>query len=997
MDELEKLKADLILKPLNSAQELQDWMYTYLDIKFPMGVVYPGSTHGPIDAMWRIYNLMKTGGSRDVPQVCMLASRDSYKTLSAAAIEVLCMIHFEISVAHGAAIKSQSEKAIQYVNSFFRKVGPYLEENNWKKISDSKAKIEWLTDKGDAIYLRIVVATVAGMNCISPYAFVDTDRGVLLAKDVLVEDVIKTYDYIQEKQVFNPIKKIGYTIKEARKIILSNGAELILSDDHQVFTQRGWITADQLRVGYKLHTEEKTKGTNCKQEVFSLDIDKRLDQMVLGQLLGDASLNFLPSGSVRFQVSHTKDQLEYLNDTKNIFEINGIHCNICEDKNNQFKLTTQCHDFFKNISSITHINGKKILTKEWIKLLTPESFSYLIMDDGTVNSKKIGVHKSQGIKISTFNFSKEENMMLVDKFKEYGFEASLWKKDKYTGVKLSKNSSRELSTVIRPYFSNCLKYKLLPPLEHSQFTREIDTGNIVLKTEPSSGFTWSNSSLSNLKYGRNLRKSIKNNLNTTIEKIELIGKQELIDIQVDTNNEHQKSFYANGVLVHNSEHVPMLFMDEIDVVQDPRALEEAKMIPSVYKNYFPLTVYLSTRKYAGGLMEKTLKDTERSGGEVLRWNIIDVTERLTNVEARTNEEKVLRYISRELPLQNLSPEEFAEINEESRDKYKAIEAYAGIAEHPMLSVMHNWLVDRPQGDFGNLYKPIFAVHNNFKQTSPEMGEAQLLCNKPSSSGLVYPRFCSVQNAIGIDEAWEYLSGDKIENKTLDELVQYMHNLGIEFYGAADWGDTDETAIGVFVKIAGGKAWLIDMTAAPGMEIPEIKEKLKELTEIYKVQKWFCDSNYPAYIKMLRKTDTVYGKIPAIGVKKGPDSVIDGITAVKAKIVDANNNRHFKVLKTRNNERVFDSFETYKLKLDGKGNPIDGKPEHGKDGVADIMDMIRYFHHSMFGRGSKVLFSYDLENIKGNPRTLQNKINDLTGNKTVNTLKSGKKKGIVWDI
>lgn len=610
MDELEKLKADLILKPLNSAQELQDWMYTYLDIKFPMGVVYPGSTHGPIDAMWRIYDLMKTGGSRDVPQVCMLASRDSYKTLSAAAIEVLCMIHFEISVAHGAAIKSQSEKAIQYVNSFFRKVGPYLEENNWKKISDSKAKIEWLTDKGDAIYLRIVVATVAGMN---------------------------------------------------------------------------------------------------------------------------------------------------------------------------------------------------------------------------------------------------------------------------------------------------------------------------------------------------------------------------------------------------SEHVPMLFMDEIDVVQDPRALEEAKMIPSVYKNYFPLTVYLSTRKYAGGLMEKTLKDTERSGGEVLRWNIIDVTERLTHAEARADKEKVLRYISRELPLQNLSPEEFAEINEESRDKYKAIEAYAGIAKHPMLSVMHNWLVDRPQGDFGNLYKPIFAVHNNFKQTSPEMGEAQLLCNKPSSSGLVYPRFCSVQNAISIDEAWEYLSGDKVENKTLDELVQYMHNLGIEFYGAADWGDTDETAIGVFVKIAGGKAWLIDMTAAPGMEIPEIKEKLKELTEIYKVQKWFCDSNYPAYIKMLRKTDTVYGKIPAIGVKKGPDSVIDGITAVKAKIVDANNNRHFKVLKTRNNERVFDSFETYKLKLDGKGNPIDGKPEHGKDGVADIMDMIRYFHHSMFGRGSKVLFSYDLENIKGNPRTLQNKINDLTGNKTVNTLKSGKKKGIVWDI
>jgi hypothetical protein len=610
-DQLEELKKQIVLKPLNNKEELRAWMSLFLDIKFPMGVVYPGSTHGPVDAMWRIYELMKTGESRDVPQTCMLASRDSYKTLSAAAIEVLCMLHFRISVAHGAAIKSQSEKAIQYVNSFFRKLSPFLEANGWNKISDSKAKIEWLTEKGDSIYLRIVVATVAGMN---------------------------------------------------------------------------------------------------------------------------------------------------------------------------------------------------------------------------------------------------------------------------------------------------------------------------------------------------------------------------------------------------SEHVPMLFMDEIDVVQDPRALEEAKMIPCVYKGYFPLTVYLSTRKYAGGLMEKTLKDTERSGGEILRWNILDVTERVTEAEARVNEPKVLRYISRELPLKNLSPEEFEELNEESRHKYEAFEAYAGIAEHPMLSIMRNNLVDRPQDDVGDLYKPIYAVHNNFKQTSPEMGEAQLLCNKPSSSGLVYPRFDRVENGISIDAAYSYLSGEEEKNRTLGELIEYMHNLGIEFYGAADWGNTDETAMGVFAKITGGKSWLIDIISAPNLEIPDIKLKIKELTEIYKVRRWFCDSNYPAYIKMLRKTTTNLGSnIPAIGVKKGAESVVDGITCVQSKIVDANNNRHFKVLETRNNERVFDSFEVYKWKIDGKGDPIDGKPEHGKDGTADIMDMVRYFFYSMFGRGSKVLFSYDLESAKNKPANLQNKINELSGTKESKYTKSGKKKGIVWDI
>jgi len=609
-EELEKIKKELILKPLNSAEELRDWMDVFFNIKFPMGVVYPTSTHSPVEAAWRIYELIKTGQSRDVPEIVLLSSRDSYKTLIASAIEVLCLIHFRFSIAHAAAVLSQSEKAVQYANSFFNKIQPYLEANGWKKTSDNKTRIEWRTDEGDNIYLRVLVMTRQGMN---------------------------------------------------------------------------------------------------------------------------------------------------------------------------------------------------------------------------------------------------------------------------------------------------------------------------------------------------------------------------------------------------SEHLPMLFMDEIDLIQDPRALEEAKMVPSVYKQYFPLTVALSTRKYAGGLMEARVRQAEKTGGEVLKWNIIDITERITPEEAKVSEPKVERYISRELPLRNISPHEFESLNDKEKLKFERFEAYSGIAEHPMLSVMKNYLVDRPQDDVGNLYKPVAAVRNNFKQTSPEMGEAQLLCNKPSSSGLVYPRFSIIENAISIDQAYSHLSGDDEKDKTLTELIKYMHDLGIEFYGAADWGNTDETSIGVFAKLAGGMTWLIDLLSAPDMEIPEIKEKMKELTELYKVKRWFCDSNYPAYIKMLKKTDTKYGKIPAIGVKKGVESVIDGITCVQSRIIDANNVRHFKVLKIQNTERVFDSFETYKWKLDGKGNPIDGKPEHGKDGTSDIMDMIRYYFHSMFGKGKTVMFTYELEGPQNRPSNLEGKIRELTGKTTVNYKKGNKNKGLVWDI
>ena len=609
-EEIEIIKSKLILKPLNSKEELRDWFYTYFDIKFPMGVVYPTSTHGPIESSWRIYELIKTGESKDVPEIVLLSSRDSYKTLIASATEVLCLIHFRFSIAHAAAILSQSEKAVQYANSFFSKIKPYLENNGWKKISDSKTKIEWKTDEGDNIYLRVLVMTRKGMN---------------------------------------------------------------------------------------------------------------------------------------------------------------------------------------------------------------------------------------------------------------------------------------------------------------------------------------------------------------------------------------------------SEHLPMLFLDEIDLIQDPGALEEAKMVPSIYKKYFPLTVGLSTRKYAGGLMEKKIRETQKAGGEILRWNIIDITERISHSEAQVDKPRVVRYISRELPLRNISEEKYSNLNEKEQLEYEKYEAYAGIAEHPMLPVMKNFLVERPQDDYGNLYKPVIAVRNNFVQLSPEMGEAQLLCNKPSSSGLVYPRFCSEKNSISVDEAYSYFSGEKEEGREFKELIKYMHNLGIEFFGAADWGNTDETSLGVFAKIAGGKSWLVDIISSPDMEIPEIIEKVKNLTENYKVQKWFCDSNYPAYIKMIKRTSTGLGKISAIGVKKGIDSVRDGITCVQSKIVDANNKTFFKIIKTESTERVFEAFETYKWKLDGKGDPIDGKPEHGKDGTADIMDMIRYYFHSMFGKGKSVLFTYDLENTKKRPVNLHSKINELTNKNDSNYRKSKGKKGIVWDI
>lgn len=573
--QIEEFKRNLIFKSLNSVEELRAWMFLFFDIDFPSGVVYPTSTHGPADAMWRIYELMKTGKSQDIPQVAMLSSRDSFKTLSAAAIEVLCFIHFRVSIAHAAAVIDQSDKAVQYANNFFRMLRPYLEFHGWKRATDNKKKIEWITDAGESIYLRILVMSIRGMN---------------------------------------------------------------------------------------------------------------------------------------------------------------------------------------------------------------------------------------------------------------------------------------------------------------------------------------------------------------------------------------------------SEHLPMLFIDECDIVQDARALKEAKMVPSIYKQYFPLTVYLSTRKFAGGLMEKTLKETLASGGEVLRWNILDVTERISHDVAQVDKPKVIRYISRNLPAENLSPEEWKTLPDEKKHNYEKFDAYAGIVSHPLLPVMRNYLVDRPQVDIGGLYKPLIAVNNNFKQVPPDMGEAQLLCNKPSSSGLVYPRFDNDKNVLSVKEAVKRLMGDDVEIDNFSYLRDHLKSLGVTICGGGDWGYTDYTALVIIALMPGGEAWLLDTFIMQHLELDDIVKYGKELQDTWNVDKWYVDQNYPAYLKTLKRKAGM--KCPSF-----TKVVEDGITGLQGKIVDSTNIRRFFVIDTPNNKCVIDAFGEYKWQLDGKGEIIEGKPYHDKEGVADLMDAIRYPAQNLFVKGKKPSYT-----SSGKPEDLKPKNN-----------------------
>lgn len=1001
--DLEKYKEEILLKPLESAEDLRNWIDLFLDIRFPVGTVHPESSHSPVAAMWRIYELFKTGGSADVPQVTLLASRDSFKTLSAAAIEVLCMLHFRIPMAHMAAIKQQSAKAVQYVSSFFRKLRPYLNANGWSKSSDSKTYIEWITDKNEVVYLNIVTCTIAGANCIDFNSMVCTPEGMKKAHELKQGDLLKSFDIWGDRYIYTKVLNTGIVEADSRELKFEDGSNIILGHKHKVFTKRGWVHASNLKIGDKVLPDKEQEIFNTKIKPSLTKIKWNLNSLIYGTLLGDASIQKLPSGNCRYQVFHCEEQKPYLIDIQKTFLENGIKASIIKDRLG-YKLYTQTHEIFKFAHSICYRNNIKTITPMWLPHIDEEAVAFSIMDDGTTHRKKVGRYKESAIDIALMGFKVKELEKLVNHFKKMGYEAKAHAfSKKYNQIRIPINHSRGLSEDIIQYFPDYFKYKLCYS-DNQKFC--IDTGTYKESTS-SKGFSWDDKKLPNTRGARRFSKRIKSQLSKTIVDIKLVGLQKLIGITIKDDDFNKKSFFANGTLVHNSEHVPLLCIDEVDVVQNPQALKEAKMIPSVYGKYFPLTVYLSTRKFAGGLMEKTLKETINAGGEVLRWNILDVCERIPHEIAKINEPKVPRYISRELPMVNVSPEEWSELSDERKNDFERFEAYSGIAEHQMLPIMKNYLVDRPQDQHGGLYKPLVSVHNNFKQIEPDMANAQLLCNKPSSSGLVYPRFIDELNTLTPEQAYEKISGDPMPETVTNPfefLVEYLKDLGITFIGGADWGYTDFTSLVVIALLPGGEMWLLDSFVEDKLELDDIVKYCLEFQEKYGITKWYAEQAYPAYLKTLKRKGMKFPKFKKV--------VEDGITAIQSKIVDSNNRRSFYVIRTPNNQIVRDAFGEYRWSLDGKGEIIEGKPFHDKEGVSDVMDSIRYPFQNIVGKGGSIILQSaggtDNKKTKrtNKPKTLQemaneanqqimkNKVNSLAVEKPKTDTKKNRKK-ILW--
>jgi len=128
----EELKSSILFTPCKTKEELHDWIMVFLDnrdtglgLDIPDCIVDDNKLNptncSPMDMIWEIYNHFMENKDEEVSRILYYASRDSYKTLCEAVIEVLALVHLNINVVHLAAIQEQSINSQIYVKHFFRK------------------------------------------------------------------------------------------------------------------------------------------------------------------------------------------------------------------------------------------------------------------------------------------------------------------------------------------------------------------------------------------------------------------------------------------------------------------------------------------------------------------------------------------------------------------------------------------------------------------------------------------------------------------------------------------------------------------------------------------------------------------------------------------------------------------------------------------------------------------------------------------------------------
>lgn len=245
------------------------------------------------------------------------------------------------------------------------------------------------------------------------------------------------------------------------------------------FAKRHKVTPIRGKSKHRKILIEKSKirtdlsGTEVMEKYQDTLTSKQLE-IILGSLLGDSyckTRKNVGNDTVNIIFGHSEDQLDFLkktyNDLKNAANpINKMRDGKIANFKTDKKYQTKSFYSFSTVSLNTYLNeitkrhGKKHVTMNWLKLLTPVSLAHWYMDDGSLNLQ------NRVIRLATMGFSRKENNVIKDYFYEYlKMPCFIAKTKDGSGceIVLTQNSTKKFIRLISPYIYDSMMYKCVLP------------------------------------------------------------------------------------------------------------------------------------------------------------------------------------------------------------------------------------------------------------------------------------------------------------------------------------------------------------------------------------------------------------------------------------------------------------------------------------------------------------------------------------------------------
>ena len=328
----------------------------------------------------------------------------------------------------------------------------------------------------------------------------------------------------------------------------------------------------------------------------------------------------------------------------------------------------------------------------------------------------------------------------------------------------------------------------------------------------------------------------------------------------------------------------MLVLDEIDVMLGEEAVaayRQSMNIPcSSYsatgERRLPLTILTSTRKTSFGLVQNEIDDAKRTQLLIRHWNVLDVMEACPPSRHLPDEPKVTIYRSDET-LTAISEENYLSLSEKERELYQKDTCCKGcLTRCRLFAVCKGRLIDR-QKSTSKFLQPIVDIQNKIREQPLGQVKAELLCQKPSTTGLVYPRFDPEKHVITPAQAYKKMMGVDAPDPKMSkrELIALAHERDLPFYGGMDFGYSH-----LFAYVHGfrdiSRFFVVNAIAMPELE----KDQQIEVMEQFRADKpsIYADTEDPGGVQIFRNKGF---KMPKW--KKVAGSVPGGIACVQMKL------------------------------------------------------------------------------------------------------------------